>query len=192
MPFKISTKSENYVVFPGTNWVKTFFFRCEFFNETWFLNKNWNQKLSFWKKFLLQIMIIRNVLYSKSAGTKNSQFKTWHFGIFSFNFSLSRKTFASESDYFFSGNFISNSDFQWKRFLQFMPFKMSMQSEKLVVGRGANRVKTLFLRPDVFIEIWFLNENWIQNLNFRKKFSLHKTIIGKIFFETRQDEKLSI
>ena len=49
-----------------------------------------------------------------------------------------------------------------------MPFKMSTQSEKLVVVRGANRVKTLFLRRDVLIEIWFLNKNWTQNLIFRK------------------------
>ena len=72
-----------------------------------------------------------------------------------------------------------------------MPFKKGTKSEQLVVLRGANRVNTLFLRCDVFIEIWFLNENWIQNPNSRKKFSLHKTIIGNFFFEIRQDEKLS-
>ena len=65
MPFKISTKSENYLVFPGANWVRTFFFRCEFFIEIWFLNKNWTQKLSFWKIFFLQNMIIWKVFYYK-------------------------------------------------------------------------------------------------------------------------------
>ena len=49
-----------------------------------------------------------------------------------------------------------------------MPFKMSTQNEKLVVVGGANRVKTLFLRRDVLIEIWFLNKNWTQNLIFSK------------------------
>ena len=96
---------------------KRFFFRCEFFIETWFLCKNWTQKLSLWKIFLLQIMIIWKVFYSKSAGTKNSQFKNWLFEIFLLKFPLCRKTFASESDSFFSENFISNFDFQWKSLL---------------------------------------------------------------------------
>ena len=52
MPFKMSTKSGKFVVFCGANWVKTTFFRCEFLIDIWFLNKNWTQKLSFWKNFV--------------------------------------------------------------------------------------------------------------------------------------------
>ena len=118
MLFKMSTQSEKLVVFRGAYWVKTFFFRCEFFIETWFLCKNWIQKLSFWKIFLLQNMFIRKFLFSKSAGTKNSQFKNRLFEIFFLKFPLCRKTFASESDSFFSENLISNFDFQWKSLLQ--------------------------------------------------------------------------
>ena len=62
-----------------------------------------------------------------------------------------------------------------------MPLKMSTKSEQLNVLCGANRVKTLFLICDVFIEIWFLNENWIQNLNFRKKSLSTKRLLEKNF-----------
>ena len=58
--------------------------------------------------------------------------------------------------------------FNEKVFYKIMLFKMSTQSEKFVVGRRANRVKTLCLRRDVFIEIWFLDINWTQNVIFRK------------------------
>ena len=180
------------LLFPRSKLSQNVFFRCEFFIETWFLNKNWIQKLSFWKKFLLQNMIfemfcIRNLPERKIL---NSKPDILEFCLF--KFSLYRKTFASESDSFFRKISFQTLIFDERVCYKVMPFKMSTQSEKLVVVRGANRFKTLFLRCDVFIEIWFLNENWIQTLNFRKKFSLHKTIIGKKFFEIRQDEKLSI
>ena len=58
---------------------------------------------------------------------------------------------------------------------------MSTKSEQLVVLHGANRVQTLFLRCDEFIEIWFLNENWIQNLNFRKNSLSTKRLLEKKF-----------
>ena len=118
MPFKISTKSENLAFFPGTNWVRTFFFRCEFLIEIWFLNKKWTQKLSFWKIFFLsRIWLFEKFSIIKSAGTKYSQYKTWHFGNFSFqNFIVQEN--ACFRMWFFSENFISNSDFQWKSLLQ--------------------------------------------------------------------------
>ena len=128
-------------------------------------------------------MIIWKVFYAKSAGTKNSHIKNWLFEIFLLKFSLCRKTIASEADSFFSENFISNTDFQWKVCYKVMPFKKSTQSEKLVVVRGANRVRTLFLRRYVFIEIWFLEINWTQNLIFRKILSpqndFSKSILSK-------------
>ena len=92
---------------------------------------------------------------------------------------LGQKTLDSKTDQFVGKNFISKFDFfqkipfqtlifNEKACFKIMPFKISTQSEKLVIVRGANRVKTLFLRPDVFIEIWFLNIFWTQNLIFRK------------------------
>ena len=98
---------------------------------------------------------------------------------FHFKISLCRRTLASESDSFRKISF-QTLIFNEKVCNNVMPFKTSTKSEQLVVLRGPNRVKTLFLRCHVFIEIWFLNENWIQNLNF-KKISLRKTIIGKSF-----------
>ena len=164
MPFKISTKSEEFVVFCGAYWVKTFFFRCHNFIEIWFLNKNWTQKLSFWKIFFFQSMLIRKVFYSKSAGTKNSQFKIWLFEIFLLNFSLCRKTFASESDSFFQRISFQTLNFNGNACFKIMAFKISTKSEKFVVFCGGNQIKTLFVRCDVLIEIWFLNKNWTQNL----------------------------
>ena len=114
---KWARKVKNLLSFAEHIESKRFCFRCEFFIETWFLCKNWIQKLSFWKIFLLQNMFIRKILYSKSAGTKNSQFKNRLFEIFFLKFPLCRKTFASEFDSFFSENFISNIDFQWKSLL---------------------------------------------------------------------------
>ena len=184
MPFKISTKSEEFVVFCGAYWVKTFFFRCHIFIEIWFLNKNWTQKLSFWKIFFFQSMLIRKVFYSISAGTKNSQFKIWLFEIFLLNFSLCRKTFASESDSFFWKISFQTLIFNEKVCYKVMPFKMSTQSEKLVVVRGANRVETLFPRRDFFIEIWFLNKKWTQNLIFRKILSPQNEFSNSILSKT--------
>ena len=151
-----------------------------------------NSKTEFLEKISSPEYDIRNVLYSKSAGTKNSQFKTWHFGILSFQIFIVQENVCFRIWFFFRKISFQTLIFDERVCYKVMPFKMSTQSEKLVVVRGANRFKTLFLRCDVFIEIWFLNENWIPTLNFRKNFSLHKTIIGKKFFEIRQDEKLSI
>ena len=112
--------------------------------------------------------------------------------LFLFKFSLCWKTFASESDYFFLKVSFQTLIFNEKICYKVMPFKTSTQSEKLVVGRGANRVKTLFLRRDVFIEIWFLDINWTENLIFRKIFVSTKRFFEKFFIEIRQDKKLSI
>ena len=112
--------------------------------------------------------------------------------LFLFKFSFCWKTFTSESDYFLLKvsfqTLISNEKVCYK----VMPFETSTQSEKLVVGRGANRVKTLCLRRDVFIEIWFLDINWTENLIFRKIFVSTNWFFGKFFIEIRQDKKLSI
>ena len=138
-------------------------------------------------------MIIRKILFSKSAGTKISQFKTWHFGVFSFQiFIVQGKLLLQNLITFFLKISFQTLIFNEKVCYKVMPFKMSMQSEKLVVGRGANRVKTLFLRPDVFIEIWFLDINWTENLIFRKIFVSTKYFFEKFFSEIRQDKKLSI
>ena len=121
--------------------------------ESWFLNKNWTQKLSFRKIFFLQNMIFRKDLFSKAARMKNFQFKTnltfWKF--FISNFHCAGKPFFQDLILFFFGK----TSFQTLTFnervcYKVMPFKMSTQSDKLVVVRGANRVKTLFLICDVF------------------------------------------
>ena len=168
MPFKRSTKCGKFVVFCGVNWIRTFFFRCEFLIEIWFLNKNWTQKLCFWKIFLLQNMIIRNVLYSKSAGTKNSQFKTWPFGKFSFQFFIVPENVCFRIWFFLFHKFHFKLWFSMKKFAtKSCRLKSAGKVRNLFIVLGANRVKTLFLKCDVLIEIWFLNKNWTQNLIFR-------------------------
>ena len=137
MPFQISTQSEKLVVVCGANWVKTFFFRCEFFIETWFLKKNWIQKLSFWKTFLPQKKIIRNVLYSKSAGTKKSQFKIWHFGIFSFQISIVQENVCFRIWFLFF----------WKLHFKLW-FSMKNFSTKSCFLKWARKVKNLLLAAE--------------------------------------------
>ena len=87
---------------------KRFFFICEFFVEVWFLNKNWTQKLSFWKIFFLQFKMFPKVLYSKSAGTKISIFKIWQDENFSYQ-SLRLKEKNSFRIWFF---FFQKTSFQ--------------------------------------------------------------------------------
>ena len=85
MPFKISTKSENYLVFPGANWVRTFFFSdVNFLSKSDFPIKtelkNWvSGKYSFSRIWLFEKFFI-----IKSAGTKNFQFTIWNFEKMSF------------------------------------------------------------------------------------------------------------
>ena len=127
-----------------------------------------NSKTEFLEIFLLQNMIIWKVFYSKSAGTKNSQFKNWLLKFFFSNFHCAGKRLLQNLIPFFLKISFQTLIFNEKVCYKVMPFKMSTQSEKLVVVRGANRVKPLLLRRDVFIEIWLLNINWTQNLIFRK------------------------
>ena len=50
------------------------------------------------------------------------------------------------------------------------------------IVRSANRVKTLFLKDNVLIEIWFLNKNWTQNLFFGNYFFSTKWLFKKFCF----------
>ena len=179
MPFKMGTKSGKFVVFCGANWVKTTFFRCEFFIETWFLNKNWIQKLRFWKIFLPQKMIIRNVLYSKSAGTKNSQFKTWHFGIFSFQIFIEQENFCFRI---------------WILFFWKFHFKLWFSMKKFATNscllKWARKVKNLLLSAEqieskrYFLDVmfWSKSDSSIKielKIYFSEKFCLHEMIFRK-------------
>ena len=142
-----------------------------------------NSKTEFLEIFLLQNMIIWKVFYSKSAGTKNSQFKNWLLKFFFSNFHCAGKRLLQNLIPFFLKISFQTLICNERVCYKVMPFKISTQTEKLVVVRGAKRVKTLFLSRDVFIEIWFLNVNWTQNLNFRKILSpqndLSKSILSK-------------
>ena len=85
MPFKISTKKENYLVFPGANWVRTFFFQMWIFRSKSDFSiktelKNWvSGKYSF-----SRIWLFEKFFNIKSAGTKNSQFTIRNFEKMSF------------------------------------------------------------------------------------------------------------
>ena len=138
-------------------------------------------------------MIIRKVFYYKICRNEKFSIQNLTFWKFSFQIFIVHENVCFRIWFFFSSKIsFQTLIFNEKVCVKNTPFKMGTKSGKFVVFCGANWVKTLFLRCDVFIKVWFLNENWIQNLNFRKKFSLHKTFIGKKFFEIRNDEKLSI
>ena len=147
---------------------KRFFFRCEFFIETWFLCKNWIQKLSFWKYFFSRIWLFEKFFIRNLPERRILNSKTDFLKFFFSNFHCAGKRLLQNLIPFFRKFSFQTLIFNEKICYKVMPFKNSTQSEKLVVGRGANRVKALLLRRDVFIEIWLLNINWTQNLFFRK------------------------
>ena len=158
MLLKMSTKSEQLNVLCGANRVKTLFLICDVFIEIWFLNENWIQNLNFRKNSLSTKRLLEKN-FSKPARTKNSLFKNW---------SICRKKLHFKIRIFFQKIPFQTLIFNEKACFKIIPFKISTKSEKLVVVCGANLVKTLFLRRDVFIEIWFLNLYWTQNQSFRK------------------------
>ena len=192
MAFKISTKSEKFVVFCGGNQIKTLFVRCDVLIEIWFLNKNWTQNL-----FLRNYLFSTNSIFKKFCFRNLPEWKTLNWKpdileIFLFKFSLYRKTFASESVSFFSESFNSNSDFQWESLYKVMPFKMSTQTEKLVVSAEQIESKRFFSdvnfssKPDFSIKIEF--KNWVSWKNFFSRIWYSKCFV----FEICRNEKFSI
>ena len=171
---------------------KRFYFRCEFFIETWFLNKNWIQKLSFWKIFLPEKMIIRNVLYSKSAGTKNSQFKTWHFGIFSFQIFIVQENVCFRIWFLFFWEFLFKLWFSMKKFAtKSCLLKWARKVKNLLLAAEQIESKRFFFRCEFFIETCFLNKNWIQKLSFWKIFLLQNMIIRNVLYSKSAGTKNS-
>ena len=172
MPFKKSTKNEKLVVFPGTNWVRTFFFRCEFLIEIWFLNKNWTQKLSFWKIFFLQNMIIRKFFIIKLAGTKSSQFKTWHFGNFSFQIFIVQENVCFRIWLLFFWKFLFKLWFSMKKF-----------ATKSCLLKWARRVKTMLFFPEqIESERFFSDLNFWSKSDFSINIELKNWVSGQYSF----------
>ena len=119
-------------------------------------------------------------ILSKSARTKNFRFKNW---------SICRKNFHFKIRIFFQKIPFQNLIFNEKVYFRIMPFKISTKIEKLVVFRGGNQVKTLFLRCDVLIDIWFLNINWTQNINFGNYFFSTNWLFKKFRFRNLPERK---
>ena len=174
MRFKMSTQTEKFFVFCGANWVKTTFFRCEFFIEISFLNKNWTQKLSFWKKKFLQKMIIRKVLFSITFGTIDSQFKIWLVEKFS----------------------IQSLIFKEKACFKIMPFNRSTKSEKLLFS--AEHIESQGFHWDVKFstksDFWMKIElkNWVSKIYFFSKIQLFEKLClwnlpGRKTFNSKPD-----
>ena len=179
MPFKMSTQSEKLVVVRGAIRVKALLLRRDVFIEIWLLNINWTQNLNFRKILSPQNDLSKSIL-SKSARTKNFRFKNW---------SICRKNFHFKIRIFFQKIPFQNLIFNEKVYFRIMPFKISTKIEKLVVFRGGNQVKTLFLRCDVLIDIWFLNINWTQNINFGNYFFSTNWLFKKFRFRNLPERK---
>ena len=147
MPFKISTKSEQFVVFCGANWVGTFFIRCEFLIEIWFLNKKWTRKLSFWKIFFLQNMIIRKVFYYKIC--RNEKFSIQNLTFWKFFFS----NFHCAGKRLLQNLIPSFSKFHFK--IWFSMKKFATKSCRL---KSAGKFRNLFLSAEqIDLKRYFLN-----------------------------------
>ena len=183
----MSRQSEKLVVVRGANRVKTLFLSRDVFIEIWFLNINWTQNLFFGKYFFLhkfKKFCFRNLPERKTLSWKPDILET-----FLFKFSLYRKTSASESDSFFRKISFRTLIFNERVCYKVMPLKMRTQSEKLVVVRGAYWVKTFFSRCDFFIEIWFLNKNWTQNIIFGNYFFSTNWLFKKFCFRNLPERK---
>ena len=126
--------------------------------------KKWvSGKYFFSRIWIFEMFCVRNLPERKNPNSKPDILE-----IFLSNFHCAGKILLQNLITFFLKISFQTLFFNEKVFYKIMLFKMSTQSEKLVVGRWANRVKTLCLRRDVFIEICFLDINWTQNLIFRK------------------------
>ena len=167
MPFKISTKSENYVVFPGTNWVGTVFSDVNFWSKSDFSIKiefkNWVSGKYFSSAYDYSKCFVFEICRKEKFSIQNLTFRKFFFS----NFHCAGKRLLQNLIPSFSKISVQNLIFNEKVCYKVMPFKISRQIQKPFIVRGANRFKTLFLKCDVLIEIWFLNKNWTQNLIFR-------------------------
>ena len=168
------------------------FFRCDFFIEILFLNKNWTQKLSFWKINFLQKMIIRKILFSKIfCDEKNSiqNLTCW-------KNSNSKPLFLGKSLLhnliFFQKNFLSNTDFQWKELLQNRAF-WNKQEKWKIGGHLWSK-----LSQNDFFHIWIFQRNPLsQKLNSKLdfseySFSLNYDYSKSFVFDIFRDDKFSI
>ena len=141
-------------------------------SKTEFLENIFSPKYDYSKSFLLW----------KTAGTKNSQFKTWPFGNFPFQIFIVQENVCFRIWFFLFHKFHFKLWFSMKKFAtKSCRLKSAGKMRNLFIVRGAYRVKTLFLKGDVFIEIRFLNEYWIQNLNFKNNPLSTKRLLEKLF-----------
>ena len=73
-----------------------------------------------------------------------------------------------------------------------MPFVIGTKNEKFVVFRGANQVKTLFLKCEFLIEIWFLKKIELQISFSENNFSPQNDYSKTFVLEICRKEKFSI
>ena len=154
-----------------------------------------NSKYNFRKLLFLHKLIIQKVLFSKSAGTKNSQLKIENltfWKLFFSNFHCTGKGLLQNLILFF-GKFHFKLWFSMKEF-----------ATKSCLLKWAREVKNLLLSAEhieskrFFFQMWIFHRNltpqYILNSksNFQKNFVSTKWFIEKFVIEIRRDEKLWI
>ena len=118
-------------------------------------------------------MIIRKILFSKSAGTKISQFKTWHFRVFSFQIFIVQENVCFRIWFFLFHKFLFKLWFSMKKFAtKSCRLKSAGKVRNLFIVRGANRVKTLF----------FSDVNFSSKSDFSIKIEVKNWVSGKEVF----------
>ena len=103
--------------------------------QNWVSGKNFFPRIRLSEMFCIRNLPERKILNSKPD----------ILDFFLFKFSLCRKTFASESDSFFSENFISNSYFQRKICYKVMPLKWARKVKNLLLSAEQTESKRYFL-----------------------------------------------
>ena len=175
--FLLSKLSQN-VFFSDVTFSSKSDFSIKIELKSWVSGKHFFSRVWLFAKFFIRILPEGRILNSITDFLKFSSqifivqenvcFRIWFLFFWKFHFKLL---------------------FSMKNLLQSHDFKMSTQSEKLFVVRGANRVRTLFLRRDVFIEIWFLNKNWTQNLILGNNFVSTKWLFENFFYRSQPGRK---
>ena len=120
--------------------------------------------------FSLHKMIIRKDLFWKSAATKTSQFKSWHFGNFSFQIFTVQENVCFRIWFFFSGKFHFKLWFSRKKF-----------ATKSWLLKWARKVENLlFSAEQIESKRHFLDVNFSSISHFSIKIELKNWVSGKI------------
>ena len=163
-----------------------------FSSKSDFSRKN-RLKIWFVENVFPQIIIIRKVWFSKSAGKKILNSKSNWLKIFRIKISFCSRNFASESDSFFSKLSFETLFFNEKVCFKTMPFKISTKNKKISLLRtvqieSKRRFSDVIFSSKSDFPIKIELKTWFFDKKFFPKYDYAKSLV----FEICRDQKFSI